>query len=207
MSAPTVTTVSKDEQAPRGSGPASEAAPNLIDRFRRKPHLPLLGLALVVAVIGALVTGTGSWPHGWTVDVSTPLGNLDEWIVENRDTNWLFVYFLLHFSNWAQAGVDGMTTLLESFGWIGVTVLFTLVAWAAGGADLSRRALRSALTALGVFVVCGVLGMWEPTMETLALMTVAVAASALLGLAAGPGGGAFRPRASASCGRSSTPCR
>lgn len=186
MSAPT-TTSAKDRQELRKTAPvpASEGPRSLLSRFRAKPHLPLLGLALLVAVVSALVTGTGSWPHVWTFDVSTPLGNLDEWIVENRDTNWLFVYFLLHFSNWAQAGVDGVTMLLDSFGWIGVTVLGTLVAWAAGGADLSRRALRSGLTALGVFVVCGVLGLWEYTMETLALMTVAVAVSALLGFLLG----------------------
>jgi glycine betaine/proline transport system permease protein len=144
-----------------------------------------LGVAVLVAVVSAVVTGSGSWPHAWTVDFSTPLGNLDEWIVNNRTSSWIFVYFLLHFSNWAEAGVDGITTLLDSFGWIGVTVLGTLVAWAAGGADFSRRALRVAGTALGVFVVCGVLGMWESTMETLSLMIVAVAVAALLGFLLG----------------------
>jgi glycine betaine/proline transport system permease protein len=186
MSAPAAPTVTEKKpeprpprKEPRGGGPGPLA------RLGADPRWLALGAALLVAVVSALVTGSGSWPHGWTVDVSTPLGELDAWIVDNNTSNWVFVYFLLHFSNSAQAGVDGMTTLLDSFGWIGVTVLGTLVAWAAGGADLGRRALRVAATALGVFVVCGVLGMWEPTMETLSLMVVAVATAAVLGFLLG----------------------
>ncbi|HET6634524.1 MAG TPA: ABC transporter permease subunit [Streptomyces sp.] len=169
----------KQPTPPAGGGPSPLA------RLGANPKMLALGVAVLVAVVSAVVTGSGSWPHAWTVDFSTPLGNLDEWIVSNRQSSWIFVYFLLHFSNWANAGVDGITTLLDSFGWIGVTVLGTLVAWAAGGADFSRRALRVAGTALGVFVVCGVLGMWERTMETLSLMIVCVAVAVLLGFLLG----------------------
>lgn len=57
-----------------------------------------------------------------------------------------------------------------------------LTAWRVAG-------IRLALGTAAAFLACGLLGMWVPTMQTLALMVVAVAASvvagALLGLAAG----------------------
>jgi glycine betaine/proline transport system permease protein len=191
MSAPAAPTtpVTQQDRGPKDPPPARKNGTGLRTGPVAQPRWLVLGLAVLIAVAGGVagaVAGySGDWPHGWTLDFSTPLSNLDEWIVDNRTSNWIFVYFLLHFSNWATAGVDGITTLLDSFGWIGVTVLGTLIAWAAGGADLSRRALRVGATGLGVFVVCGVLGMWEPTMETLALMIVAVATAAVLGFLLG----------------------
>ncbi|RLL68541.1 ABC transporter permease subunit [Streptomyces sp. Z26] len=153
------------------------------------PRAGLVLLTFLVAVVSALVVGESDWPSGWTVDVETPLNDLNNWLVDNRDTHWIFLYFLLHISNTAQDSVDLMIDLFDSLGWVGVTAIGTLVAWAAGGADLGRRALRVAATALGVFAVCGLLDMWESTMETLALMTVAVFASAVLGLLLGLGAG------------------
>ena len=71
------------------------------------------------------------------VDVKTPLNDLDNWLVDNRETHPIFLYFLLHISNLAETSVDGITSLFDSMGWVGVTVVGTLIAWAAGGADLS----------------------------------------------------------------------
>ncbi|MGP3982028.1 ABC transporter permease [Streptomyces sp. KR80] len=164
---------------------AARTGPGLLRRLPGGPRTLLLAAVFLTVVVSAVVSGSGLWPGGFTVDVRTPLQDLNSWLAENRDEHWIFLYFLLHISNTAEASVDGLAGLFESLGWIGVTVLGTLLAWYAGGAGLRKRALRTAGTALGVFAVCGLLGMWEPTMETLALMTVAVAVSALLGLLLG----------------------
>ncbi|MCZ9337522.1 glycine/betaine ABC transporter permease, partial [Streptomyces sp. TRM76130] len=62
------------------------------------------------------------------------------------------------------------------------TAVGALAAWRAAG-------VRLALGTAAAFLACGLLGMWVPTMQTLALMVVAVSASvavgALLGLAGG----------------------
>ncbi|MGP3999937.1 ABC transporter permease subunit [Streptomyces sp. 8N706] len=143
--------------------------------------------AAVLAPLAAILWGSGSWPSALSVDISGPLNSFNDWIIDNRETHPLFLYFLLHLSNTATASVDGVYQLLESAGWLGVTLGAALLAWKAGG--LGRSGLRVAGTALGAFLLCGVLGMWEPAMLTLALMVVAVAVSAvvglLLGLAAG----------------------
>lgn len=165
------------DEGSRTPGPLSRATAN--------PKALLLLAAVLTVVVSAWVTDSSSWPDALTFDIRTPLTDLDNWLVDNRDTSPLFLYFLLHISNFAEESYYFVLAVLEDMGWIGVAVIGTLTAWAAGGADLSRRALRTGATALGVFAVCGLLEMWEPTMETLALMTCAVLASAVIGLLLG----------------------
>ncbi|WP_019548717.1 ABC transporter permease [Streptomyces sulphureus] len=192
MSTATTPTLDK-EPAGGAQGPAPDpdrrsadtAQDGLAARLAANPKWLVIGFAALVVLVSAVVTGDGAWPGGWTADIRTPLEDLDNWLVDNRDSHWLFLYFLLHISNAAESGVDAIVSLFDSLGWVGVTVIGTLIAWAAGGADRSRRAVRTGVTALAVFAVCGILEMWAPTMETLALMVVAVIIAALLGLLLG----------------------
>ncbi|MBO8186777.1 ABC transporter permease [Streptomyces spirodelae] len=185
MSSPTLTKDETTQSSPPSSGSSgprtTPEAPSALARFAANPKALALVVAALVVIVSGLVSGDGTWPHSLTADVKSPLNDLDNWLVDNRDTHWIFLYFLLHLSNTAQVCYDTLLSLLESMSYVGVIVVGTLIAWAAGGADLSRRALRTGGTALAVFVVCGVLDVWEPTMETLALMIVAVVFSALLG--------------------------
>ncbi|MFE6285494.1 ABC transporter permease [Streptomyces sp. NPDC057877] len=147
----------------------------------------LIAAAVVLVPFAAVMWGSGAWPGDLTVDVQGPLDDAYNWVLDNRDTSPVFLYFLLHLSNWAEDSVDWVTDLLLNLGWFAVTAAAVLLAWRIGG--LGRRGLRTAATALGTFVVCGLLGMWEATMETLALMAVAVLVSALAGGLLGLGAG------------------
>lgn len=144
----------------------------------------LLPLALAVIVLVPLgITLAGSnWPDSLSVDLSGPLGRASDWIIDNRDSHPLFLYFFGHISNAVVLSVRGVYLVLLAGGWAGVTAAAGLIAWRVAG-------VRLALGAVAAFAACGLLGMWVPTMQTLALMVVAVAASvavgALLGLAAG----------------------
>ncbi|MEU6887304.1 ABC transporter permease subunit [Streptomyces viridosporus] len=145
----------------------------------------LLALALVAAVLVPLATArwaSGSWPEALTVDASGPLAGASDWIIDNRDSHPLFLYFFGHVSNVVVVTVRAVYLALLAVGWAGVTALAGLVAWRVAG-------IRLALGTAVAFLACGLLGMWVPTMQTLALMVVAVTASvvvgALLGLAAG----------------------
>ncbi|WP_338900530.1 ABC transporter permease subunit [Streptomyces sp. TG1A-60] len=147
----------------------------------------LAALAVVLVPLAAVLWGAGTWPNQLGVDVSGPLDDFSQWIIDNRDTSPVFLYFLLHLSNTSVDAVDGVYSLLDTLGWPGVTAAAVLLAWRAGGAG--RAGLKVAGITLAAFVGCGLLGMWDPAMLTLALMVVAVAVSALvgflLGLAAG----------------------
>lgn len=179
-----MSTVSAPPASQRGLGadaPKPGPAQALLNR-RGLAKLLLLVVAAAV-LVPLLATKYGAaWPHSLTVDVSGPLGKTSDWIINNRDSHWLFVYFLGHLSNAVVISVRAVYLLLLTLGWTGVTIGMTLLAWRVAG-------LRIAATALISFLVSGLLGMWVPTMQTLALMVVAVAFSvivgALLGLAAG----------------------
>ncbi|MET9136540.1 ABC transporter permease [Streptomyces parvulus] len=145
----------------------------------------LLALAIAAAILVPLAVtqwGGATWPSALTVDVSEPLGRASDWIIDNRDSHPLFLYFFGHVSNVVVLAVRAVYLALLAVGWAGVTAIGALVAWRVAG-------VRLALGTAVAFLACGLLGMWVPTMQTLALMVVAVLASvvagALLGLAAG----------------------
>ncbi|BAC71143.1 glycine/betaine ABC transporter permease [Streptomyces avermitilis] len=153
--------------------------------LRRRAVRKLALLALAAAVLVPLADArwaSGTWPHALTVDLTEPLGRASDWIIDNRDSHPLFLYFFGYVSNAVVLAVRGVYLVLLAAGWAGVTAAAALVAWRVAGVRLAAG------TAVA-FLVCGLLGMWVPTMQTLALMVVAVLASvvlgALLGLAAG----------------------
>lgn len=145
----------------------------------------LLLLALVAAILVPLANArwaSGTWPSALTVDFSDPLTRTSDWIIDNRDGHPLFLYFFGHISNAVVICVRAVYLVLLAAGWAGVTAAASLIAWRVAG-------VRLATGTAAAFLACGFLGMWIPTMQTLALMVVAVLASVvvgmLLGLAAG----------------------
>ncbi|MBY8340552.1 ABC transporter permease subunit [Streptomyces spinosirectus] len=141
----------------------------------------LLLLALLAAVLVPLADArwaSGSWPHALTVDVSKPLADASDWIIDNRDSHPLFLYFFGYISNAVVLCVRAVYLLLLAAGWAGVTAIGAVVAWRVAG-------VRLAVGTAAAFLACGLLGMWVPTMQTLALMVVAVLVSVLVGLVLG----------------------
>lgn len=167
----------------------------------RKPFSALLrhrglGKLLLLVVVAAVLVplahdrwASGAWPQALTVDLTEPLGKASDWVVDNRDSHPLFLYFFGHVSNVIVLSVRAVYLVLLAAGWAGVTAAAGLIAWRVAG-------VRLAAGAVVAFLLCGALGMWVPTMQTLALMIVAVLASvilgALLGLAAGLSDRVFR---------------
>lgn len=182
-------TVTVPKTEPRAAGRAADRGfvGNLVRRAGGPKTLAVAAAVLVLVPLGAVLLGGGSWPAGLTVDISGPLDDANQWVIDNRDTHPLFLYFLLHLSNTATDAVNAVYQGLDALGWLGVLTAGVLVAWRAGG--LGRRGVRLALTALAVFAVCGLLGMWDATLITISLMVVSVAVAAvlgaLIGLAAG----------------------
>ncbi|WP_030609660.1 ABC transporter permease [Streptomyces sclerotialus] len=164
---------------------ASPRAARLTASLRHGALGKLLVLAVAAAVLVPLVNAkwaSGVWPDALTVDLSGPFGDASTWIVDNRDSHWFFVYFLGHLSNGVVISVRAVYLCLLALGWTGVTALVTLVAWRVAG-------LRIAVTALLSLAVSGVLGMWVPTMQTIALMVVSVLVSIVVGAVLGLAGG------------------
>ncbi|WP_367044416.1 ABC transporter permease subunit [Streptomyces sp. Je 1-332] len=145
----------------------------------------LLLLAVAAAILIPIVNAkwaSGAWPGALTVDLTEPLGKTTDWIIDNRDSHPLFVYVLGNISNGIVLSIRGVYLVLLAAGWAGVTVGAALVAWRVAG-------VRLAVLAAASFGLCGLLGMWVPTMQTLSLMIVAVLVSVVLGMLLGLAGG------------------
>lgn len=165
------------------SSPVRDTGVAALLRHRAVHKLLLLALAAAIAVpIVSAKWASGAWPGALTVDLTEPLGRTTDWIIDNRDSHPLFVYFLGHVSNGIVLSIRGVYLVLLAAGWAGVTVGAALVAWRVAG-------VRLAVLAAASFGLCGLLGMWVPTMQTLSLMIVAVLVSVVLGMLLGLAGG------------------
>ncbi|MFE0644938.1 ABC transporter permease subunit [Streptomyces sp. NPDC058877] len=147
------------------------------------PSAPVVLLFLALLLPTAALLADGGWPQALRVDLIPTLDSFADWVVDNRDTHPVFLYFLLHLSNTATDSVAWTHDVLTSVGWLGVLTVATALAWYAGGAG--RRGVKPALVAVGSLAGCGLLGLWDAATETLALMLVSVAVAAVLGLLLG----------------------
>ncbi|MER6942598.1 ABC transporter permease subunit [Nonomuraea sp. NPDC000554] len=132
------------------------------------------GVTVLLALAYLVFRGTGTLPHDNDAPQFTAITDLREWIDDNRNSSPLFLYFL----NYIRLFVGGVYTLFQSvlyvLGWPGLIGVLGALAWLAGG-------WRIALLAVAGTGSFGVLGLWESSVDTLAL----VAASVLLSLAVG----------------------
>jgi glycine betaine/proline transport system permease protein len=128
----------------------------------------------------ALAPADTRWLHVWLSDLQTSVG-------EGRNTNPLFTYFF----NPIRSVIDAFGTAIADLiahpvdgrpvpiiGWLGVVVLLTFVAWALGN-------WKVGLLTLCGFLFMGLQGLWQDSMETLALTIAAVAISLLIGIPLG----------------------
>ncbi len=115
------------------------------------------------------------------------LNDLNDAIGASRDTNPLFLYFF----NEIRLVVDEFVILLQSLiaqpsfgrplpliGWLGVVALVAFASYAAGGG-------RAALLAAAGFTFLGLQGLWQESMDTLALTLAAVVIALLFGIPLG----------------------
>jgi glycine betaine/proline transport system permease protein len=118
--------------------------------------------------------------HRWLNDVN-------DTVSANRNSNPLFLYFF----NEIRLVIDTLATFLQGLisqpsferplpliGWLGVVVLVGFGSWALGNAKV-------ALLAVAGFVFLGLQGLWEESMDTLALTVTAVLVSLLIGIPLG----------------------
>ncbi len=127
------------------AGPAPGRFAAVVRHRAGRKLLAFTAAAFVLVPLGIVLGGGGSWPAGLTVDVSGPLDDANLWVIDNRDTHPLFLYFLLHLSNTATDAVGAVYNGLNALGWPGFAALAVLFAWRAAG--LGRRGAKTAGTA------------------------------------------------------------
>jgi glycine betaine/proline transport system permease protein len=115
------------------------------------------------------------------------LNDVNVWVLQHRQSSPLFTAFL----NVISGVIGNLVTFVQALisqpssglpipavGWLGVITLVGYVVWAFGNG-------RVALLAVVGFVFLGLQGLWQPSMDTLAMTLVAVAISLLFGIPLG----------------------
>ena len=119
----------------------------------------------------------GDFPVAGVADVWTQLpehlDDLQSWLLDERtaeDPNFIFAIFdgFRALADWL---VTALTDALEWLTWIGTAAAGTLLVWRFGG-------WRAGLIVLAAFVSFALMGLWEQSIQTLALMLAAVVALA-----------------------------
>ncbi|MFI7445755.1 ABC transporter permease [Nonomuraea indica] len=143
-----------------------------------RPHLPRwaapAGAVVLFAAAYLAFRGTATLPHDDEAAPFVAITDLREWVDANKNSNPLFLYVVNYIRllvGWIHVTLAGA---LHALGWPGLIGLMGAVGWAAGG-------LRAGLLGVVGFAAFGVLGVWESSVDTLALVGTAV----LLSLAAG----------------------
>jgi glycine betaine/proline transport system permease protein len=144
-------------------------------------------LVRVAAVVGAMVVAylvwrrDFPWPDelAWN-SLSADLDAFQSWLIEQRNAAHRSVVFEVFdgFRVFADNLVSWLEDLLVWLTWVGAGVAGTLLVARVGG-------LRAGAIVLGAFVSFAVVGLWEASIETLALMLAAVGLSLLVGIPLG----------------------
>ena len=143
--------------------------------WRRWAWAIWLAVAAAVAAIGLQLSG--GFPESWYLNLGSRLDDLQTWALQNRETA-LFVYFLTPIKEFAGAVHEQLFTLLDRLTFLGVIVGAGAIAFVLAG-------WRKAVLAIVGFIVLGLLGLWERSLQTLSLMTIAVTISLLIGIPLG----------------------
>jgi glycine betaine/proline transport system permease protein len=135
----------------------------------KRALLVVLGIAAVIAYI--LFNGQWTLPHDDDADIFRWLNGVKTFISDHREV-------LDPIRIGVTSLIDLFDEILASLGWPGVIGLVSALGLLFGGVRLAL------LSGIG-FAFIGVLGLWDATMETLAILLAAVVIALLIGLPLG----------------------
>ncbi|TMR96510.1 ABC transporter permease [Nonomuraea basaltis] len=136
------------------------------------------GAAVLFVAAYLVFRGTGTLPHDKEAPQFLAVTELREWIDDHRNDNPLFLYFLNYIRLFVGALYDLFLIVLHALGWPGITGVMGALAWLTGG-------WRIALLAVAGLSAFGFMRLWESSVETLALVSVAVLLSLAIGIPVG----------------------
>jgi glycine betaine/proline transport system permease protein len=161
-----------------------------VARAENRHTLPLLLGVLAVWVVGWLLfKNHNTLTLGFQDQTSfhTWLNNLRDDIQAAAQTNWFFqdvIGNISSFFNWLFGRLQELVSVpafprpVPEIGWLGVLAILGWVAYAVAG-------VRSALLVMATLLVCGILGFWQHSLDTLLITSIAVGICILIGLPIG----------------------
>ncbi len=149
------------------------SAPLVLRRSR-----PWVGLMAAAVALQIAFRSVATFPAELDTWLSEPIDRAGAWMRENRLVHPLFTEFLTPISRFVGGIIERFTDFLLWAPWFVVIALVALL-------PLSRRKWSATAVVVGGFVYIGVFDLWEPSMETLALMSASVLLAVVIGLPIG----------------------
>jgi glycine betaine/proline transport system permease protein len=134
--------------------------------------------ALAAAALYLAFRGQYVLPHDDDAGVFRALNTVRDWVDDNRNSSPVFLFFVNQIRLGVATLFDTLQAVLQGIGWLGVTA-------AVGALALVLAGWRIALLAVAGFLAFGVLGLWEESIDTLALTLTAVLLSLAIGVPLG----------------------
>jgi glycine betaine/proline transport system permease protein len=177
-------------------GTVGGSAPHSRCLRQRRPAWQALIVPFALVVLAALallrdlLPWTRIYPASWVVPVDVWVGNLTKWLLRKAEIGpWLVKDITRAVGSVFEAPVLGLQRLLvDGFdmgafhvtpvSWLGVTLFFT-------GLALAMRDQRLTMLTAATFLYATMIGLWQSTMMTLALVIVAVVYGVVAGLLLG----------------------
>jgi glycine betaine/proline transport system permease protein len=144
-------------------------------RFR----IPSVWIGLVVGVVLLQwLARSDGFPALWDTVFSDPIDQFRDWVRANRQIHPIFTGFFIPLSTSIEWGLTTIESFLLWLPWFVLPLSVFLVIFRSGD-------LRTAIIATLAMIYPGLIGLWEPTMQTLSLMTIAVLISLAIGIPLG----------------------
>ncbi len=143
-----------------------------------------MGVTAFVAVAIAL-REVGGFPDNWNINLADPIDDFHAWVRDNQRTHPVFVYFFQPISDVVDWALETFAEQLQTLPWFALPLAVLVVIGRTGH-------WVTAILAAAAIALPGMFGLWQPTMETLALMLVTVAICVLIGVPLGVAAGLNR---------------
>lgn len=169
-------------QAPTQTGVVVVAPP----AKRRVAPIAWLGLGAGVVILQIAFAVSESFPAAWDTLISGPIDRFEGWARANRQIHPLFTGFFIPISSAIEWGLTTAENVLQWLPWFVLPAVVFLIIIRTGK-------WKQALVATAAMLYPGLLGLWDVTMETLSLMSIAVVIALVIGIPLGVWA-ALRPR-------------
>ncbi len=139
--------------------------------------LLVVGVLLLV-LVARFVAELDGFPDSWNLGLRDPLNSFKRWVVVNRNSHPIFLFFFEPLSAAIDFGLRRVEGFLLWLPWPVVVLAFFIAGERIAG-------LRLGLLTTLCLVPMGLFGLWDESLQTLALMVTAVLFTLLIGLPAG----------------------
>ena len=164
--------------APSQVAGAVEARLALDRRRRTRSGAELIVGAAVVVATQLALSSVGGFPESWTIPLADWIDDARRWVINNQTTHWSFSFFFNPVSDSIDWGLRIVERFLLWLPWYVVTAVTAMLATLALG-------LRAGLVSAVGVLYFGAIGLWEESLETVALMTMAVGIAVAIGIPVG----------------------